>query len=91
MLYRQSLSVPPTLSGELNPSEDFITPSSDREESEDEEEIYNKLAISGRRVLELYRELHRVHLVNYTYLATVHIFMAGKLSNALSVNISSRV
>lgn len=88
MLYRQSLSVPPTLSGELNPSEDVITPTSDREEPEDEEEIYIKLAVSGRRVLELYRELHRVHLVNYTYLATVHIFMAGKLSNVLSINTS---
>lgn len=91
MLYRQSLSVPPTLAGELNPSEDVITPTSDREEPEDEEEIYLKLAVAGRRVLELYRELHRVHLVNYTYLATVHIFMAGKLCNWLFSDTSLQV
>ena len=83
MLYRQSLSVPPTLAGELNSSEDVTTPTADREEPEDEEEIYIKLALAGRRVLEIYRDLHRVHLVNYTYLATVHIFMAGKLFSAL--------
>ena len=80
MLYRQSLSVPPTLASEINSSEDVITPTSEREEPDDEEEIYIKLAIAGRRVLELYRELHKMHLVNYTYLATVHIFMAGRLS-----------
>ncbi len=90
MLYRQSLSVPPTLAGEINPSEDVITPTTDREEPEDEEEIYAKLAVAGRRVLELYRELHRVHLVNYTYLATVHIFMAGKRSDVLFTAISLR-
>lgn len=79
MLYRQSLSVPQSLAGEINSSEDVITPTSEREEPEDEEEIYVKLAVAGQRVLELYRELHRVHLVNYTYLATVHIFMAGRI------------
>ena len=83
MLYRQSLSVPPTLASEINTSEDVITPTSEREEPDDEEEIYSKLAVAGRRVLELYRELHKLHLVNYTYLATVHIFMAGKLSRVL--------
>ena len=88
MLYRQSLSVPPTLAVEINLSEDVITPTSEREELENEEEIYVKLAVAGRRALELYRELHRVHLVNYTYLATVHIFMAGKALGVLFLAVS---
>ena len=88
MLYRQSLSVPPSLAGQINPSEDVLTPTSDKEEPEDEEEIYAKLAIAGRRVLELYRQLHQVHLVNYTYLATVHIFMAGKVLDMLLLDVS---
>ncbi|KAL9032383.1 MAG: hypothetical protein Q9214_007993 [Letrouitia sp. 1 TL-2023] len=46
-------------------------------DAEDEDEIYLKVAEAGQRVLKLYRQLHRVHLVNYTYLATVHLFMAG--------------
>ena len=85
MLYRQSLSVPPKLAGEISPSDDVASPmptSPDEDtEDEDEDEIYLKVAEAGQRVLKLYRQLHRVHLVNYTYLATVHLFMAGTLVN----------
>lgn len=79
MLYRQSLGVPPKLAGEVSPSEDVSSPMSMSidGDAEDEDEIYLKVAEAGQRVLKLYRQLHRVHLVNYTYLATVHLFMAG--------------
>ncbi|KAK4691173.1 hypothetical protein P7C71_g5771, partial [Lecanoromycetidae sp. Uapishka_2] len=78
MLYRQSLSVPPDLareSGPHNEVESPLTPNAD-EDHEHEDDIFLKVAEAGQRVLKLYRQLHRVHLVNYTYLATVHLFMA---------------
>ena len=80
MLYRQSLSVPPDLAGEAGPHNDVespLTPNSDDYEHEDD--IFLKVAEAGQRVLKLYRQLHRIHLVNYTYLATIHLFMAGRL------------
>lgn len=79
MLYRQSLSMPPSLSGGMSPSEEVSSPLSfNVEDCEDDEEVFLKVAEAGQRVLKLYFQLHRVHLVNYTYLATVHLFMAGK-------------
>ena len=79
MLYRQTLSTPEGLAGEKSPAEDVASPfSSTMDDVEEEDEIYLKVAEAGQRVLKLYRQLHRVHLVNYTYLATVHLFMAGK-------------
>ena len=78
MLYRQSLSVPPDLAGEDGPHNEVESPlSANDDESEHEDDIFLKVAEAGQRVLKLYRQLHRVHLVNYTYLATVHLFMAG--------------
>jgi hypothetical protein len=78
MLYRQSLSVPEPLAQELSPTEDVSSPSSVRkEEREDEDDVFLKVAEAGQKVLKLYRQLHRVKLVNYTYLATHHLFMAG--------------
>jgi len=78
MLYRQSLSVPPMFEGEFNTSEEVNSPSMHNVElREDEERVYLKVAEAGQRVLRLYRQLHRVHLVNYTFLATHHLFMAG--------------
>lgn len=78
MLYRQSLSVPEQLAGELSPTEDVSSPSSIRkEEREDEDDVFLKVAEAGQKVLKLYRQLHREKLVNYTYLATHHLFMAG--------------
>ncbi len=47
------------------------------EEHEDENDVFLKVAEAGQKVLKLYRQLHRVRLVNYTYLATHHLFMAG--------------
>lgn len=79
MLYRQSLSVPAEMAGENGPHHDVEIPLSPHaDDHEDEEEIFLKVAEAGQRVLKLYRQLHRIHLVNYTYLATVHLFMAGE-------------
>lgn len=78
MLYRQSLSVPPMFEGEFNTSEEVESPRIHNVElREDEERVFLKVAEAGQRVLRLYRQLHRVHLVNYTFLATHHLFMAG--------------
>jgi hypothetical protein len=78
MLYRQSLSVPPIFEGEFNTSEEVNSPNVHNVElREDEERVFLKVAEAGQRVLRLYRQLHRVHLVNYTFLATHHLFMAG--------------
>lgn len=79
MLYRQSLSVPAIFAGEVNPSDAVASPISvSREEQEDEDDVFMKLAEAGQRVLKLYRQLHRLRLVNYTFLATHHLFMAGE-------------
>ncbi|KAE9363762.1 hypothetical protein N431DRAFT_474764 [Stipitochalara longipes BDJ] len=78
MLYRQSLSVPQMFEGEYSTSEEVNSPSIHNVElREDEERVFLKVAEAGQRVLRLYRQLHRVHLVNYTFLATHHLFMAG--------------
>ncbi len=78
MLYRQSLSVPIPLAGELSPTEEVSSPSSTMvEEKEDEDLVFLKCAEAGQKTLKLYRQIHRQRLVNYTYLATHHLFMAG--------------
>lgn len=78
MLYRQSLSGPPSQAGLASRMDHSGGPMLmglvDKAEDED---VYLKVAEAGQRVLMLYRQLHRIHLVNYTYLATVHLFMAG--------------
>ena len=81
MLYRQSLVVPTSLLQELGNADDNVrSPSATTvEEREDEELVFLKVAEAGQKVLKLYRQLHRVHLVNYTFLATHHLFMAGEL------------
>ena len=88
MLYRPCLSVPVLLAGELGASGGTAR-SRAAEKSmgegttygygrpEDEERVYMVVAEAGSKVLRLYRHLHRVHQVNYTYLATHHLFMAG--------------
>ena len=78
MLYQQSLTVPAELADELSPAEDVSSPSFSQVEEEDEHDIYYKVAEAGQKVIRIYRQMHRVRLVNYTYLATHHIFMAGK-------------
>jgi hypothetical protein len=77
MLYRQSLTVPGPLAA-MSPKEEASSPSmASIEEHEDESDVFLKVAEAGQKVLKLYRQLHRVRLVNYTYLATHHLFMAG--------------
>ena len=44
---------------------------------DEEERICWSVAQAGREVLMLYRRFHRVHRVNYTFLATHHLFMSG--------------
>ncbi|KAL3481997.1 fungal-specific transcription factor domain-containing protein [Aspergillus californicus] len=77
MLYQQSLTVPAELADELSPAEDVSSPSFSQVDEEDEDDIYYKVAEAGQKVIRIYRQMHRVRLVNYTYLATHHIFMAG--------------
>ncbi|PVI04102.1 hypothetical protein DM02DRAFT_201195 [Periconia macrospinosa] len=79
MLYRQSLVVPTGLAAELGNTDSSVGSPSviSVDEHEDEELVFLKVAEAGQKVLKLYRQLHRVHLVNYTYLATHHLFMAG--------------
>lgn len=78
MLYRQDLSGPPSQVGQAKSLDDIGSPMSMGiiDDAEDED-VFLKVAEAGQRVLMLYRQLHRIHLVNYTYLATVHLFMAG--------------
>ncbi|KAJ6160483.1 hypothetical protein N7470_003879 [Penicillium chermesinum] len=75
---QQSLTVPAELAGELTPADDVSSPSfSNFDEGDDEDQVYLNVAEAGQKVIRIYRQLHRVRLVNYTYLATHHTFMAG--------------
>lgn len=85
MLYRQSLAVPEPLAGEVSPStgEDVQSPGTlNLEPNEDEQMVFMKVAQAGQTVLKIYRQLHRLKLVNYTFLATHHLFMSGKSFHA---------
>ena len=78
MLYRQSLSVPPEFEGEYHTSKEVNNLSPYNSELRgDEDRVFLKVAEAGQRILRLYRQLHLIGLVNYTYLATHHLFMAG--------------
>lgn len=78
MLYRQSLSVPAMFEGEYNTTMDINSPSLPNTElREDEDRVYLKVAEAGQKIMRLYRQLHVAGVINYTYLATHHIFMAG--------------
>lgn len=78
MLYRQSLSVPAMFEGEYHTSNEVNSPTMFSSElREDEDRVYLKVAEAGQKILRLYRQLHLVGLVNYTYLSTHHLFMAG--------------
>ncbi|KAM7204503.1 Fungal specific transcription factor domain containing protein [Naviculisporaceae sp. PSN 640] len=78
MLYRQSLSVPAMFEGEYHTSNEVNSPTMyNMELREDEDRVYLKVAEAGQKILRLYRKLHLDSLVNYTYLATHHLFMAG--------------
>ena len=81
LLYRQSLAVPEQLAGELSPSTGGDVESPGRinfEAKGDEQMVFMKVAQAGQMVLKIYRQLHRLKLVNYTFLATHHLFMSGK-------------
>lgn len=79
MLYQQCLTTPAELAEEITPAEEISSPTfSNIDDAEDKDDIYSKVAEAGQKVIRIYRQLHRVRLVNYTYLATHHIFMAGK-------------
>lgn len=83
MLYRQSLAVPAPLAEELSAStgENVESPGTlNREWEEDEQLVCLKVAQAAQTVLKLYRQLHRLRLVNYTFLATHHLFMSGEYS-----------
>jgi hypothetical protein len=78
MLYRQSLEVPEIFEGEYHTSKEVNSPSLyPAEAGGDEERVYLKVAEAGQKIIRIYRQLHLVGLVNYTYLATHHLFMAG--------------
>ncbi|USW48887.1 hypothetical protein Slin15195_G022060 [Septoria linicola] len=80
MLYRQSLSVPEQLASELSPAtgDDVQSPGNvNFELEEDKQMVFLKVAEAGQMVLRIYRQLHRLKLVNYTFLATHHLFMSG--------------
>ncbi|KAI4145059.1 MAG: hypothetical protein LQ340_006440 [Diploschistes diacapsis] len=83
MLYRQSLSVPHELGEEPSTGDDVSSPIDVHLEEEHEEEVFMKVATAGQKVLKLYYQLHRAHIVNYTFLATHHLFMAGKFERGL--------
>ncbi len=77
MLYRQSLSVPKQFENEYRGVGVESPAITTVELREDEERVFLKVAEAGQRTLRLYRTLHRIHLVNYTFLSTHHLFMAG--------------
>ncbi|KAM0718529.1 hypothetical protein Q7P37_005599 [Cladosporium fusiforme] len=80
MLYRQSLAVPAPLAEEFSAStgESVDSPGTlHKEFEEDEQLVCLKVAQAAQTVLKLYRQLHRLRLVNYTFLATHHLFMSG--------------
>jgi hypothetical protein len=79
MLYRQSLSVPQGLADDLKSvPQDVQSPVlSNLDEHENKEVVFIRVAQAGQKILKLYRQLHRKYLVNYTYLATHHLFIAG--------------
>lgn len=77
------MTAPAELAEELAPAEDLSSSPgfSNIDDAEDEDDVYFKVAEAGQKVIRIYRQLHRVRLVNYTYLATHHIFMAGKFTS----------
>ena len=78
MLYRQSLSVPTVFEGEYDTAKEVNSPVVyNAELREDEDRVYLKVAEAGQKILRLYRQLHLLGVVNYTYLTTHHLFVAG--------------
>lgn len=91
MLYRPALNV---LVSFLDYSRDPVSPMPiSPGGDEDETENFLQLAEASQMVLNLYRRLHRAHLVTYTFLAIFHLFRAGMPSpkiGRLCSNVVSR-
>lgn len=86
MLYRHSLQIPEQLAGELDETtleESKSTRFTDMECLEDEQLVYQKAGVAGQTVLGIYKQLHLRRLVNYTYLATHHIFICGLFDSSM--------
>ncbi|TGZ77262.1 hypothetical protein EX30DRAFT_360191 [Ascodesmis nigricans] len=89
MLYRPCLSVPVLLAGDLGSNSGSQRSRAAEkgfgggaevlrsQRADEEDRVYLVVAEAGGKVLRIYRQLHRVHQVNYTFLATHHLFMAG--------------
>jgi hypothetical protein len=78
MLYRQSLSVPTVFESEYDTAKEVNSPAVyNAELREDEDRVYLKVAEAGQKIMRLYRQLHLLGVVNYTYLTTHHLFVAG--------------
>ena len=56
-----------------------------RSGEDDDESVSIEVAEASQKVLQIYRMMHHVRLVNYTYLATHSIFMAGEFLLFLSL------
>ena len=87
MLYRHTLSAPAQLADELDAStgEEATSPGQmETEDSADSETVYLKVAEAAQRTLRIYRQLHRIRMVNYTYLSTHSIFMCGTFLYAIA-------
>lgn len=86
LLYRQSVSTPAHFMDDMRSVNDGMesTHGGDIAEYEEKEQVYFRTATAGREVLRIFEELHRHRLVNYIYLSTHHLFMAGEW-NSLAV------
>jgi hypothetical protein len=95
MLYRPSLTAPTELSKELDSFDEYRPESpgatSQFDEQGDEEFVCLKIAEAGQKVLKLYRQLHRVRLVNQTYLSTHSLFMAGEYDDTKTADITADI
>lgn len=76
MLFRQNLALDTSLETELN-EENAENPIVDALVQEEREQAFLRIAQAGQAVLRLYRELHLMDLVNYTFLDTHQLFTAG--------------
>ena len=88
--------MPAALAGELSPStgDEMQSPGLATLGLEEEQElVFMKVGQAGQTVLKIYRNLHRLHLINYTFLATHHIVMSGQytaLTTALRLLMMTR-
>jgi hypothetical protein len=80
ILYRQTIFITSAADAgaAAAPSTTTGAATAQEQKSEDCDELYFTLSEASRNVLRLYRELHLMHLVNYTFLDTHQIFSAGK-------------